>query len=97
MMVVGMREFLLRTRIDAGLVEAWVAAGWLLPEEADGERRFTERDMARALLIRELRDELGVNDEGVAVILDLLDQLHGVRAALRRVSLAMREREVGGN
>jgi len=91
-MLIGTREFLLRTRIDAGLVETWVAAGWLLPEEAEGERHFSERDMARALLIRELRDELGVNDEGVAVILDLLDQLHGVRTALRRVALAMREK-----
>jgi len=79
-----MRDVLLRLRLDAAVLEAWVAEGWLLPGGALGER-----DIARACLIRDLRDELGVNDEGVGVVLDLVDQLHGVRLALRRVAEAM--------
>jgi chaperone modulatory protein CbpM len=80
-----MRDVLLRLRLDAAVLEAWVAEGWLLPGGALGER-----DIARACLIRDLREDLGVNDEGVGVVLDLVDQLHGARLALRRVAEAMR-------
>lgn len=80
-----MREVLLRLRLDDAVLEAWTAEGWLMPAGA-----FGERDIARACLIRDLRDDLGVNDAGVGVVLDLVDQLHGVRLALRQVAEAMR-------
>jgi chaperone modulatory protein CbpM len=81
------REFLLQARLDSASLEAWIEAGWLLPS---GEgRRFTALDLARARLIHDLRDGLGVNDEGVAVVLDLLDQLHGLRHALHRMGTAL--------
>jgi chaperone modulatory protein CbpM len=41
--------------------------------------------VARAQLIQDLREEMGVNDEGVALILQLIDQIHGLRRALRGV------------
>ncbi len=85
----GSREFLLRARADAASLEAWTEAGWLLPERAGPERAFSELDLARAWLIRDLREGMGVNDEGVAVALDLLDQVHGLRQALRRVGAAL--------
>ena len=85
----GSREFLLRARVDAASLEAWTEAGWLLPERAGPERAFSELDLARAWLIRDLREGMGVNDEGVAVVLDLLDQVHGLRRALRRVGSAL--------
>ena len=76
------RDFLLAARLEAGALEAWIAEGWLLPGR-DGEgRRFSDVDLARAQLIRDL-GELGVNDEGIPVILDLVDQLHGLRRTLR--------------
>src|SRR5918997_3518661 len=80
----GSREFPLRARVDAASLEAWTEAGWLLPERAGSERAFSELDLARARLIRDLREGMGVNDEGVAVVLALLDQVHGLRRALRR-------------
>jgi chaperone modulatory protein CbpM len=89
------REFLLSARLDAAALDAWVAAGWLAPSprrliagsglEADAE--FSETDVARAWLIHDLH-RMGINDEGIAVILDLIDQLHGLRRALR-ASIAM--------
>ena len=33
-------------------------------------------------LIRDLQADIGVNDEGVGVILDLIDQVHGLRRTL---------------
>lgn len=87
------REFLLRARLDAASLEAWVEAGWLAPSRRPDEggpvAGFSELDLARAYLIRDLREGMGVNDEGVAVALDLLDQVHGLRGALRRLTAAV--------
>jgi chaperone modulatory protein CbpM len=70
--------FLLRAGLDEVTLEAWIAAGWLVPGR-EGRSRFAEIDLARARLIRDLQGDLGVNDDGVAVALDLLDQVHGLR------------------
>jgi chaperone modulatory protein CbpM len=80
------REFLSRAQLQAEVLEAWVAAGWLMPgaqasTEAGGPQ-FTEIDVARVRLIRDLQADMGVNDEGVGVILDLIDQVHGLRRTL---------------
>ena len=85
----GSHEFLLLARLDAASLDAWIEAGWLLPGRAGAERAFSELDLARACLIRDLRDAIGVNDEGIEVVLDLLDQVHGLRHALQRVSAAL--------
>jgi chaperone modulatory protein CbpM len=84
------REFLLLARLDAASLEAWIEAGWLMPRQAGRERAFSELDLARACLIRDLRERMGVNDEGVAIVLDLLDQVHGLRQALSQVSSALK-------
>jgi chaperone modulatory protein CbpM len=76
------REFILEARIDAKKLDEWVEAGWLIPDQVDTGRRYSEVDLARVHLIRDLHD-LGVNDEGIAVALDLLDQIYGLRRILR--------------
>ena len=85
----GSRDFLLRARLDAAPLEAGIGAGWPAPQRAGPERVFSELDLARAWLIRDMRDSMGVNDEGIAVALGLLDQAHGLRQALRRLSSAL--------
>ena len=82
-------DFLLRARLDAAALDAWIEAGWLTPRQAGPERAFSELDLARVCLIRDLREGMGVNDEGVAIVLDLLDQVHGLRQALQWVSSAL--------
>jgi chaperone modulatory protein CbpM len=77
------REFLLHARIDANVLETWIEAGWIMPQPDAEPRQFSDVDVARARLIHDLRGAMGVNDEGVAIILDLIDQIHGVRATLR--------------
>jgi chaperone modulatory protein CbpM len=81
------REFLSAARIDVGAMTAWIEAGWLAPHCKSGE--FLDIDVARAQLIRDLTD-IGVNDEGIPVILNLVDQLHGLRRALHEVLVAVR-------
>jgi chaperone modulatory protein CbpM len=75
------------SRIGSERLATWVEAGWLLPE-AKASQRLSDVDMARAALIRDLID-LGINEEGVPVILDLIDQLHGMRSAMRNLMSAM--------
>jgi len=79
------KDRLRRLRLQATMLEAWVSAGWIAPEAPE----YSEADLARACLIRDLREAMGVNDEGVEVALDLLDQIHGLRRALRRVGTVM--------
>jgi chaperone modulatory protein CbpM len=79
------REFLLHAQLDAKALQAWMDAGWLLPRPNAEASRFSEIDISRAQLIRDLRDDFGVNDEGVSVVLDLIDQVHGLRRMLREV------------
>jgi chaperone modulatory protein CbpM len=46
---------------------------------------FSEAGFARARLIRDLKVDFRVNDEGIAIVLHLLDQLHGLRCLLRDI------------
>jgi chaperone modulatory protein CbpM len=81
------REFLGRARLEAEALEAWIAAGWLSSEGTGGQ--FTEADVARAELIHDLQRDLGINDEGIGVILELIDQLHGMRRTLSNLLSAI--------
>jgi chaperone modulatory protein CbpM len=87
--MIDTREFLIHAHLDTEVLEAWIEAGWLLPQREGDVRRFSEVDLARAQLIRDLREGIGVNEEGVAVILDLIDQIHGLRRTLREVLSAI--------
>jgi chaperone modulatory protein CbpM len=78
------RSYLIEAQFDARAVDHWIKVGWLLPIEADADR-LSEIDLARAQLIFDLTANLGVNDEGVPVILDLIDQVHGLRRAMREL------------
>jgi chaperone modulatory protein CbpM len=77
--------FRIHARLDAKALEAWIDAGWLAPGGEGAARRFSDIDLARAQLIRDLQEDLGVNDEGIDVILDLIDQVHGLRHTLREL------------
>jgi chaperone modulatory protein CbpM len=74
-----------RLNLDVTMVEYCVSAGWISP----GASSYSEADLARACLIRDLREAMGVNEEGVGVALDLIDQIHGMRRAMRRVAAAV--------
>jgi chaperone modulatory protein CbpM len=71
-------------RLDKEVLDQWVDAGWLTPHQNATGQRFSSVDLARAYLIRDLQD-LGVNDDGIPIILDLVDQVHGLRYVLREL------------
>jgi chaperone modulatory protein CbpM len=81
--------FLRYARLDAEILATWIEAGWLAPRQDSEGDRFSEIDIARAQLICELKQDMGVNDEGIAIILHLVDQMHGLRGTLREIFLAL--------
>ena len=76
-------------RVDNKVFDQWVEAGWLLPHQNLAGQRFSDVDLARAHLIRDLQD-LGVNDDSMPIVLDLVDQLHGLRYLLRGLLLTFK-------
>ena len=88
-MTMRTREFLLAARLDATALEAWVEAGWLMPRRDEAAHDFTDADVARARLIHDLQHDMGVNAEAIPIILDLVDQVHGLRRMLREVATAV--------
>ena len=73
------QEFIGRSHLDTRTLNAWVEAEWLVPVASNKSFQFSEADLARARLIGDLKADFGVNDEGIAIILHLLDQLYGLR------------------
>ena len=90
MIVIGRTEFLARAQLDNETLELWISEEWLLPAHADPDSAFTETDLARARLIRDLTENLGVNAEGVGIVLNLVDQVHGLRRTLAGVLQSVR-------
>jgi chaperone modulatory protein CbpM len=62
-------------------LRVWVRQGFIKPADETAQS-FSEADLARAALISNLEDELGFSEEDVPVLLNLIDQIHGLRSEL---------------
>ncbi len=91
-MIISKLDFLYRTHLDQETLEVWIKEEWLVPDETSGEAGFSEVDVARAKLIKDLKQDMGVNDEGVGIILNLLDQMHSLRKAMAEMAPSKRDR-----
>lgn len=67
--------------LDAEVVRKCVQEGWIKPVQ---EGVFDEEDISRLLLIRDLTRDLGIENEAIPVILNLVDQIHFLKAALQK-------------
>ncbi len=54
---------------------------WIIPSNIE-ERLLDQEDIARILLIKDLKEEFGVNDESIPIILHLIDQIHWLKSRL---------------
>lgn len=88
--MIDIDEFLARSGIDARALEQWVEREWLLPRHRSPTLLLSEVDAARAHFIRDLQSDFGVNDEGIEIVLHLVDQLHGLRRAVARIRAEVR-------
>ena len=91
-MILTKQEFLTHAGLKVQTLELWLDQQWLIPDQASADMTFSETDVARAHLIRDLKSDFGVNDEGVDVILHLVDQLHGLRGAFEQLHRNLKER-----
>jgi chaperone modulatory protein CbpM len=89
-MILSKAEFLALSGMEHNTLNAWIEEEWLIPSRSSVELTFSEIDIARAQLIRDLQADFGVNDEGVGVILHLVDQLYGMRRTLMELRHAVR-------
>jgi chaperone modulatory protein CbpM len=89
-MKISKEEFLSLSGMGHEMLDVWIEEEWLIPSGSSPELSFSEIDIARARLIRDLQVDFGVNDEGVGVILNLVDQLYGMRRTLMELRHAVR-------
>jgi len=74
-------------RAHEELVRVWVVEGVLTPiGESPPEWRFTGTSLRRARLALTLTRELEINAPGVALALDLMDEIGALKARLRTVT-----------
>ena len=84
-MIMNKQEFLSSAGLQVQTLDLWLEQRWLIPEQTSAGANFSDMDVARAHLIRDLKADFGVNDEGVDVILHLVDQMHGLRRMLEQL------------
>lgn len=88
--MIGRDELLRRCAgLDRADLARWVENRWVRPDEDGGHWRFHEVDIARVELIIEIRREFAVDDEALALVLGLLDQVYSLRRQLHRLSDAL--------
>ena len=78
-------DFCIRLGIERTTLQLWLDEGWLVPQQTDEDFGLSEMDLARARLVQHLGARAGVNAEGISIVLDLVDQIHGLRSMLRQV------------
>lgn len=76
-------------QLQADMLDRWIALGWVIPVAGATGATFDAADVARVRLICDLVYDFEVGEEGVPVILSLLDQLHDARRMLRVIGAAI--------
>ena len=76
-------------RVDRVELTSWIEQRWVRPQPTEQGFSFDEVDEARIGLIRELRQDLMVDEDALDVVLALLDQLYAARSMLRTVEEAI--------
>ena len=79
--MLGQTDFSQELRVDSKRLQTFIDQGWISPPILEGRPVFRDVDVARVALIADLSDAMGVNDEGIDIVLDLLDQLYSLRCA----------------
>lgn len=91
MTTTDLEGFLQEAGVELQTLEQWVAREWITPSRVAARMELSDVDAARVIFIRDLRSDFGVNDEGVDIVLHLVDQLHGLRRAMRDLRMELHE------
>jgi chaperone modulatory protein CbpM len=76
-------------QVPAKRLRAWVRKGWIRPEAREGAPVFAEIDVARVTLLKQLCDDLEIEEDTVAILISLLDQVHSLRRELKALAHAV--------
>jgi len=89
---IDLDKFLQEAGLELPTLEQWIEREWITPTRVSASIELSEVDVARVIFIRDLRGDFGVNDEGVEIVLHLVDQLHGLRRAMRGLRTELHDR-----
>jgi chaperone modulatory protein CbpM len=76
-------------RLNSEVLARWIAVGWLKPQQGETGFLFDDADLARTHFLCDLRYDMELADDELAMILSLVDRLHGTRALLYAVTSAV--------
>ncbi len=68
-------------RLNEIFIYQCIEREWIIPSNSE-ETLLDKEDIARILLIKDLKEEFGVNDESIPIILHLIDQIHWLKSRL---------------
>ena len=75
--------------IERREIHGWIEEGWVRPERSGEGWNFAEVDVARVALILEIRREFAIDDEGLPLVLSLIDQVYALRRQMGRLCEAL--------
>ena len=86
-------EYCRLLRIETTTLKVWVEERWIVPGGTAEAAAFEEADVARGRLILDLIQDMGVNQEGVDVVIDLVDQVNTLRERMALMMEAIRQQD----
>jgi chaperone modulatory protein CbpM len=75
--------------LTADILEAWIEQGYVRPRAERGSFSFSEIDAARVRMICDFHYTLRIEEDTMPVLLNLLDQMYGLRRRLNALSAAV--------
>ena len=81
-MKLSQEQFLTLVGMSHEMLSVCLEEAWLIPKSVADQQGFSGIDVARARLICDLEVNLGVNHEGIGVVLHLVDQIYGMRRTM---------------
>jgi len=70
-------------------LQTWVKRGWIRPCLGENGPVYSDLDIARCELVRQLRDDMELESDTLSLVLSLTDQVYGLRRELRRTLMAI--------
>ncbi len=71
--------------LDAEHLDRYIRAGVVVPVQSSSGPLFRELDLARLNLVVELTEGYHLDEEALAMVMSLVDQLHGLRGDMRAI------------
>ncbi|MBN2400973.1 MAG: hypothetical protein JXN64_01095 [Spirochaetes bacterium] len=73
-----------------------IRSKWIIPCDCE-KNLLDEEDVARLMLIRDLKRDFGVNDESIPIILHLVDQMYALQTRMKQKVKFDRSRRFPGS